>query len=150
MDIRYNKNIIGSGMFLTLSVVLWLLIPTQIVIKTDDLINSQSFPRLVIGIMALSSLYLFIVELVKVIRNKEREMGQIILREEVKRLLMIGLVVLFWLLLHVTSFLVSSIVFGTLSLLLFRCKKWSYYALVNSLVIGVTLLFKLVLNVNLP
>lgn len=150
MEIRYNKNILGAGLFLALAITLWLLMPYQIVLKTNDIINSQSFPRLVIGIMGLSSFYLFIKEILKIVMGKERNIGTIVIKEECKRLLMIGLVVLFWVLLHFTSFLVSAMVFGTLTLMLFKCKKWPYYLVVNGMVIGVTLLFEHVLYVNLP
>ncbi|WP_105616812.1 tripartite tricarboxylate transporter TctB family protein [Vallitalea okinawensis] len=150
MRVRYNKDLLGATIFLVISVAIWLLIPYQIVIKTDDLINSQSFPRLVVGLMGLCSLYLLLKEIIKIALKKEQNMGEIILKEEVKRLLMIGLVVLFWVLLHWVPFVVSAMIFGSLTLILFGSRKWSYYGIVNGLIVGVTLVFQYALHVNLP
>lgn len=148
--IKFNKNLIGSGLFLTLSLVLWLMIPYQIILKSDRVINSQTFPRLVIGLMGICSLYLFVREVVNILMKKECEYTVIHLKEESKSLLMIGSVTLFWIMLHWIPFMIAAVIFSGLVLALYRCKKLSYYAITFSTIMIVTVVFEKVLHVNLP
>ncbi len=150
MTVKYNKNLVGAGFFSVLSLIIWLMIPYQIVLKNDRVINSQTFPRVVVGLMVICSLYLLIREIISIIKKEEHEYMVIQLKEEVKSLLMIGAVVLFWIMLHWINFAASASVFSVLALLIFRCRKWKYYAIVFLVIIVVTYVFETVLHVNLP
>ena len=150
MKLKFNHNLVGSAMFLILSLVIWLMIPYQIVLKHDRVINSQTFPRLVIGLMGICSLFLFVKEIIAIVMKRERESKVIDLREEYRSILMILAVAFFWLILHWVPFMFSAILFAGLSLILYRCRKWLYYGITFSVIIAVTLVFQEVLHVNLP
>lgn len=150
MKIKFNRNLIGALLFLTLSVVLFLLMPSQIKVVSSDVINSASFPRLIVFIMGACSLYLVLAEIIKIIRKQPVEMYELDLHSEGRSLVVIALLVLFLVLLNFIQFWLSALIFSSLLMFFMGTRKWWKYAIVFSVIITVTLLFTKVLNVTLP
>lgn len=148
--IKINKNLWGSIIFLLLATIIWLLIPYQIASDTKRIINSQTFPRLVIGIMWVFSLVLLIKTSILILRKQDQSYIVINAKEESISWMMIGSIVLFWVLLHWLSFIISAMIFATIVLLIFRSKKWYYYGITYTTIVIVTLVFENILKVKLP
>lgn len=150
MKIKIKQNLIGSILFLIISTVIWSLIPYQIKANPGNLINSQTFPRVIIGLMWICSLYLFVVEIVKIIKKQPVREIEICIKEESRSLVVIGMLVGYWLMLYWLTFMASSIIFATVMLLFFKNKNWKHYAVVISTIVVITVLFQNVLHVKLP
>ena len=69
MKIKFKQDLVGGIVFLIVSLVIWFMMPSQIKINTTDAINSQSFPRVIIGLMMVCSIYLIIVQVIKIIKK---------------------------------------------------------------------------------
>ncbi|MDO4697918.1 MAG: tripartite tricarboxylate transporter TctB family protein [Pasteurellaceae bacterium] len=151
MKIRFRQDLVGSLIFLIVSLVLWFLMPYQIKVTEDDeLITAQTFPRLVIGLMIVCCVILLVKELIKLVRKQPTKMAEFDLTRESRSLIVILLLVLYWGLLHWLPFIVSSIIFSYLLLIFFQCKNWKYYAIVTTVIVAVSLFFQNLLNVSLP
>lgn len=148
--IKYNKNLWGSIAFLILSLTIWILIPYQIVLQKERIINSQTFPRIVVGLMIICSTYLFIKSILDIVLKKEIDYGVIVFKEEFKSILMIFSVILFWVTLHFIHFMIAACIFSCLVMLIFKCKKLKYYLITIAFVIIITFMFQQLLGVNLP
>lgn len=151
MKITLRQDLVGSLIFLILSLVLWWLMPSQIVIADDEeIITAQTFPRLIIGLMAICSLILLIKELIKWVRKQPTKTVEIRFVEEMHSAFILLSLVIYWGLLHWLPFMVSSILFAFLLLAFFRCKNWKYYATVAIFSVLLSLFFQNLLHISLP
>ncbi|GKX29689.1 hypothetical protein SH1V18_21690 [Vallitalea longa] len=150
MKIKIKQELVGAILFFTVAAVIWFLIPSQIAVKGNEQISSQTFPRLIIGLMGLCSGFIIIKEIVKIIKKQPVKEIEINLREERKSLAVILMLLGYWLLLHVLPFMLVSLIFGGVMLVFFKCKNWKYYVTVSVIIIAVTLVFQNALNVELP
>ena len=151
MKISFRQDLAGSVVFLIVSLSLWLLMPYQILVEDEEeVITAQTFPRLIIALMGICSLILLIKELIKLYKRQPVKMVELSLQHELRSLAIIGLLVLYWGLLHWLTFMLSSLIFCYLLLLFFSCKNWKYYVIVSLIVVSVSLFFQQVLNVSLP
>ncbi|MDH2926693.1 tripartite tricarboxylate transporter TctB family protein [Lonepinella koalarum] len=150
MKIQFRQDLVGSTVFLIVSVVIWYLIPSQIVLTHDEPINSQTFPRLIIGLMGLCSLILLIKELIKWGRKQPVKMVELHFKQESRSAMVLLLLALYWGLMHWVPFAIASIIFSSLMLLSFGCRNWRYYAIVAAVILIISVLFEYVLKVSLP
>ncbi|MGC6376733.1 tripartite tricarboxylate transporter TctB family protein [Bisgaard Taxon 45] len=150
MKITFRQDLVGAVVFLILSITLWLLVPLQIVIDEDEGITAQTFPRLIIGLMAICSAILLIKEIIKMIRKQPSKMVTFTLSEEQNAAIVVLLLVLYWFMLYWLPFIVSSIIFAFLMLLFFRCRNWQYYAIVATVISVVSFVFEYLLHISLP
>ncbi|MDO4766288.1 MAG: tripartite tricarboxylate transporter TctB family protein [Eubacteriales bacterium] len=150
MKIKFNRNLVGAVLFFLFSMTLLLLMPSQIKVVSQDAINSATFPRLIVFIMAGCSLYLIIIEIIKIIRKQGVEIYEIDLAVESRTLVVIGLLILFYILLSLVPFWAAALIFATGLMLFMGSKSLWKYATVFVIIISVTLLFTKVLNVTLP
>lgn len=150
MKLKFNQDLIGSTLFLILSIIIWLMIPSQIKANEGYLITSQTFPRVIVGLMGLSSLYLFIKEIIKVIKKEPVTKVEIYIKEEFKSIVVILLLIGYWIILHWLTFMASSIIFGICMLVFYKNKNWKYYGIVVVSIVLITIVFQNLLGVNLP
>lgn len=150
MKIKFNVDLVGAIVFFTIAAVIWCLIPSQIVVKGNDQITSQSFPRIIIGLMGICSVSLIIKEVIKILKKQPVKEIEIDLKEEGKSLVVIMMLVGYWGLLHFLPFLLVSLIFASVMLMFFKCKNWKYYVIVGAIIILVTIVFQNALNVRLP
>ncbi|WCE30461.1 tripartite tricarboxylate transporter TctB family protein [Vibrio sp. SCSIO 43137] len=148
---KITNNIIGSMIFIGLSIFILYVIPDQILATNNEGINAQSFPRWVTFLMLASSLLLLATELVRQIRNKDsHQKVNLNYKKEAKSILYISFIILFALAIPIFGFLISSVLFSCFSLLFFKVKKTSYYAFLITCCVVVSYVFKTLLLVQLP
>lgn len=150
MKLTLNVNLAGGILFLLLSTVLWFLVPSQIKITGQSLINSQTFPKLVIGVIFIFSLYLILFETVKIIGKKKTETIEVHLKKEVQALVTIAILGGYAFLFEKIGFFISSVIFCWIMLIFSRNKNWKYYLTVALVCGGVNYIFRHLLLVQLP
>lgn len=150
MKIKMKQDLVGAISFLILGLILWFLMPYQIKLTNADTINSQTFPRLIVGLMILCSMYLLIIEIIKMIKKQPVREVIVDLKQEGKSILVILMLIAYWGALHWVPFMITSLIFAGGMLLFFKCKNWRYYAIVGTTIIIITVMFQNVLNVKLP
>lgn len=150
MKLRFNRDLVGAIFSLLFSVIILVLMPDQIKVVSSDVINSATFPRLIMMISAFCSSYLIVLEVIKIIRKKPVEMVEIDFRKEARVLVVVALLALFWFMLKYIPFMVAALIFTGLLMFFMGTKKLWKYAVVFTFVIAVTLLFTQALNVSLP
>lgn len=143
-------NIVGAVIFIVVSIVFLSLVPTQVKVNTDATITARTFPILMLRIVLIFSIILLIKDVVYLVQKKEVEKKEFSLLVEVRFLILFVMLVIYLVLLYLTSFVVSSVVFGILMLFYFRSKKISNYIIVILAAILIGYLFQNVLNVRLP
>lgn len=147
---RLKVNLLGGGIFLILSIVLWLLIPTQIPISGNAIITSQTFPRLIVILMFLGSVVLLLGDIIKLINKKPVLEVNINPKEEVKAIIVCFMLIAYAFLLNKIGFLLSSILYCCSMLAFFKSRNIKYYISVIVVCIAVTYIFKHILLVQLP
>lgn len=150
MKFKFKQDLVGAIVFLISSLIIWFMIPYQIKLTHSEVINSQTFPRLIIGLMIVCSLYLIIVQIIKIIKKEPVKEVEINLKEEGKSLFVVGLLIAYWGVLHILPFIIASLIFAAIFLIFFKCKNWKYYGIVFSTIILITIVFQNLLNVKLP
>ncbi|MBV7387828.1 tripartite tricarboxylate transporter TctB family protein [Pasteurellaceae bacterium TAE3-ERU1] len=151
MKIEIKQNLVGGLVFLIFSSLLWWLIPSQIVLKdTAEAINSQTFPRIIVGLMWLCSVILVAKEILLLVQRKPVKVVVFDLSEEFRSVILIALLIAYWGMLKVLPFVVASLIFVIAFLALSRCRNWKYYAIVCTTVILVSVVFEHILHVKLP
>jgi hypothetical protein len=143
-------NIVGSVIFIVVSSVLLMLVPTQIKINTDAVVNARTFPVLMLRIALIFSIVLLLKDIISIIRKQEIEKKEFNLLVEIKFLIILAMLIIFLTMLYFTNFIVSSIIFGIMMLFYFRSKKISHYLIVILAAILIGVLFQNVLHVRLP
>ena len=149
INITYPSDLVTGILFLVVSVVVLLIMPSQVAISEKDLVNGRAFPTMLAYLMLAMSLLLVGNELVKLITKKPMVTKTMNLLVEVKALIIIGILVVTYLLAKVTDLFVIGGLFCAVSFLVFfRCKKKSYYAITVSAAVLIWVVFRFVLSVN--
>ncbi len=143
-------NIVGAILFIVLSSILLYLVPSQIKVNTDAVVNARTFPLLMLRIVLIFSIILLAKDIFYIITKREIEKREFNLLVEVKFLIILSMLIIFLLLLYFTNFILSSIIFGILMLFYFRAKKISNYLIIILAAILIGYLFQNVLHVRLP
>ncbi|WP_413284260.1 tripartite tricarboxylate transporter TctB family protein [Vibrio sp. MA40-2] len=148
---KITTNIIGSALFIGLSLFILYAIPEQILASSNVGINAQSFPRWITILMLVSSIFLFINEIrLQIKQQTEQKTFKIELKTELRSLLFIVLIVAYALATPKIGFLFSSIAFSILSLVFFRITNMKYTLFLVACCLLVNYVFKNLLLVQLP
>ncbi|WP_300362286.1 tripartite tricarboxylate transporter TctB family protein [Fusobacterium sp.] len=150
MKYKIKVNIVGGAIFLILSTILWLLIPSQIPLNSDAVITSRSFPKLIVALMFISSLFIFVADLIKLVKKLPVQEVEVNLNEEGRAVVVCILLIAYAFLLDKIGFMFSSILYCYSMLTFFKCKNWKYYMIVTIICVAVTYIFKNILLVQLP
>lgn len=143
-------NIVGSILFIVVSIVLLKLVPSQIKVNTTAQVNARTFPLLMLRIVLVFSIILLVKDILFIVTKREIEKREFSLLVEVRFLILLSMLIIFLVLLHFTSFIVSSIIFGVLMLFYFRSKKIINYIIIILAAFLIGYLFQNVLHVRLP
>lgn len=148
---RWNKNMVGGGLFVALSAAILLAIPYQIKDSSDALVNAQFLPRAVAWVMLALSAALFLQGLYRARKGLgEKDTITIHLSNEVRVLLAVVLLIGYAAVMPSIGFIVSSIAVCGLILALMRVKKWTYYAYTLAIIVATYFIFRFLLNIILP
>lgn len=147
---KLKTNLIGGGLFLFISIIIWFLIPSQIVLTQNSNINSQTFPKLIVGLSIFSSFLLIAKEIIKTIKKEPTDEIEITLNNEIKVIIMLVLLIIYVFLFEYIGFLFSSIIYSFLTLMYYKCKIIKYYISIALVCLIVNYIFKNLLLVQLP
>ncbi len=132
-----------------IAAVIMIIMPSQVAVADNDVINGRAFPTLLMWVMLLCSSILIIQEIVKIIKKRPLEYKYINILTEVKALVIFSILLGSFLLSKWTGLFVIGAIFCSLGFLLyFRCKKPAYYAITLTLAILIWAAFCFVLNVD--
>ena len=143
-------DIITPIIFIIFAVAVLLAMPKQIALLSSGSINERSFPTLLMFLIIICGVVLLIKEIYNIISKKKANIVETTVLVEVKALIILGILVLYWLLMGLVGFIISSILLGLAMLMFFRVKKPSYYIIVSVVAVLIGVFFRYVLNVRLP
>ena len=143
-------DIITPIIFIIFAVAVLLAMPKQIALLSSSSINERSFPTLLMLLIIICGVVLLIKEIYNIISKKKANIVETTVLVEVKALIILGILVLYWLLMGLIGFIISSILLGLAMLMFFRVKKPSYYIIVSVVAVLIGVFFRYVLNVRLP
>ncbi|MEG0235094.1 tripartite tricarboxylate transporter TctB family protein [Cetobacterium sp.] len=147
---KLKTDLLGGSLFLFVSIIVWFLIPSQIILTQSTSINSQTFPRLIVGIAIVSSILLILKDVIKIIKKEPVEEVEIILNNEIKVIIMLIILTLYIFLFEYIGFLFSSIIYSFLTLMYYKSKNIKYYIYIALVCFVVNYIFKNLLLVQLP
>lgn len=148
--VRLYVDIITPIIFIIFAVAVLLAMPKQIALLSSGSINERSFPTLLMFLIIICGVVLLIKEIYNIISKKKANIVETTVLVEVKALIILGILVLYWLLMGLVGFIISSILLGLAMLMFFRVKKPSYYIIVSVVAVLIGVFFRYVLNVRLP
>lgn len=148
--IRLYVDIITPIIFIIFAVAVLLAMPSQIALLSSSSINERSFPTLLMVLIIICGVVLLGKEIFNIISKKKANIVETTALVEVKALIILGILVLYWLLMGLIGFIISSILLGLAMLMFFRVKKVSYYIIVSVVAVLIGVFFRYVLNVRLP
>ena len=148
--IRLYVDIITPIIFIIFAVAVLLAMPSQIALLSSSSINERSFPTLLMFLIIICGVVLLGKEIFNIVAKKKVNIVETTALVEVKALIILGILVLYWLLMGLIGFIISSILLGLAMLMFFRVKKHSYYIIVSVVAVLIGVFFRYVLNVRLP
>ena len=149
INIRYPSDLMTGILFLLISIVVIMLLPSQVAISAADVVNGREFPKLLMYLMAVCSVALIVVELCKLAMKKPMVMKTMNLLVEVKALIIMAILIATFFIAKYTDMFVLGAVFCAIAFLLFfRCKKSSYYAITLTFVLAIWAAFRFILHVD--
>lgn len=148
--IRLYVDIIAPTIFIIFAVAVLLAMPSQIALLSSSSINERSFPTLLMFLIIICGVVLLGKEIFNIVAKKKVNIVETTALVEVKALIILGILVLYWLLMGLIGFIISSILLGLAMLIFFRVKKVSYYIIVSVVAVLIGVFFRYVLNVRLP
>lgn len=148
--IRLYVDIITPIIFIIFAVAVLLAMPSQIALLSSSSINERSFPTLLMFLIIICGVVLLGKEIFNIVSKKKANIVETTALVEVKALIILGILVLYWLLMGLIGFIISSILLGLAMLMFFRVKKVSYYIIVSVVAVLIGVFFRYVLNVRLP
>ncbi len=148
--IRLYVDIITPIIFIIFAVAVLLAMPSQIALLSSSSINERSFPTLLMFLIIICGVVLLGKEIFNIVAKKKVNIVETTALVEVKALIILGILVLYWLLMGLIGFIISSILLGLAMLMFFRVKKPNYYIIVSVVAVLIGVFFRYVLNVRLP
>ena len=143
-------DILTPIIFIIFAVAVLLAMPKQIALLSSGSINERTFPTMLMLLIIICGVVLLVKEIYNIISKKKANIVETTVLVEVKALIILGILVLYWLLMGLIGFIISSILLGLAMLMFFRVKKPSYYIIVSVVAVLIGVFFRYVLNVRLP
>ena len=148
--VKLYVDILTPIIFIIFAVAVLLAMPKQIALLSSGSINERTFPTMLMLLIIICGVVLLVKEIYNIISKKKANIVETTVLVEVKALIILGILVLYWLLMGLIGFIISSILLGLAMLMFFRVKKPSYYIIVSVVAVLIGVFFRYVLNVRLP
>ena len=148
--VKLYVDILTPIIFIIFAVAVLLAMPKQIALLSSGSINERTFPTMLMLLIIICGVVLLVKEIYNIISKKKANIVETTVLVEVKALIILGILVLYWLLMGLMGFIISSILLGLAMLMFFRVKKPSYYIIVSVVAVLIGVFFRYVLNVRLP
>lgn len=148
-ELRIPVDLVTGILFALFSLVIFRVMPDQVVISEKDVVNGRAFPTLLMAVMLLCCVMLVGKELYKLATKQPLAWKTINLLVEVKALIILAILGGTYFLSRLTGLFVVGGVFCCLGFLVyFRCRKPSYYIITLALAVGIWAAFRFVLGVD--
>lgn len=148
-EVTLPTELLGAGIFLIFSIIMFAVMPSQVIVSETDVVNGRVFPRLLLMIMILCSLSLLASGLVKKARKEPLAVCTFHLLTELKALVILAILFFTYLICKWTDLFVAGSCFCALAFLLyFRCRKWTYYVITIGLAVVIWAAFRFGLGVR--
>ena len=148
-EVRIPVDLVTGIFFALFALVIFWVMPDQVVISEKDVVNGRAFPTLLMAVMLLCCAMLVGKELYKLATRQPITWKTINLLVEVKALIILAILAGTYFLSKLTGLFVVGGVFCCLGFLAyFRCRKPSYYAITVALAVGIWAAFRFVLGVD--
>ena len=147
-EMKFPVNLTGAVLFFLFGLFILYVMPEQVIVAENDVVNGQVFPNLVVWMMLICSAFLGISEIIKIVRKQPIEMKTINLLIEVKALIIFGIMLMFYLAAKWTNFAVGAVLCAFFMLVFFRCKKLNYYIVTIGMAVLIWVVFRFGLNVR--
>lgn len=149
MKLKVNTDIFKGCLFLIITLIIFLITPSQVSVIEGETINSRSFPYLILCVMGISSVFLMIQGCI----GKTKTYWEFDVEEAKKwivPLAVYGIVQVYVILFSIIGFIFSSLIATTALLLLVKCKEKKYYIISYLCTIIIYFVFTEFLLVPLP
>lgn len=148
-EVRIPVDLVTGGLFALVALVIFWVMPEQVVVSEKDLVNGRAFPSLLMAVMLLCCVMLIGKELFQLATKQPIAWKTINLLVEVKALVILLILAGTYFLSKITGLFVIGGVFCCLGFLVyFRCRKPSYYLITVALAVGIWAAFRFVLGVD--
>ena len=126
-----------------------ILLPSQVPISENDVVNGRVFPKLLFSLMMICSAILIIQNVIKISKKQPVQVSTFNLLTEVKALMILAILFITYFICRITDLFVLGAVFCSIAFLVyFRCKKRSYYAITIGMAVLIWAAFRFGLNVK--
>ena len=144
--VKIKTNLIFGVVAILFAVIVWVIIPQQVKPSkvATEYVNGSFMPKLMCGIIFCSG----IICLIKSIFLKDNDEKEINISVELKNIFYLVIIFAYGLLARYVSFILSSVLFGIVSLVYMRTKNWKKYVIVIVFAVTVCLIFKYGLRVR--
>ena len=149
MKITIKKNLWSGIITVVASLILWFALPYCIKSQVTSLtaaVGPDYLPRLIIALMGICGIGLIITSLV----FKKDDTIEVNLKDELRTLLLVVIILAYILLMPVIGFLLSTILFSCIALFFMETRKPLHYVVVIVLSVLIFVGFKYGLTVSLP
>ena len=148
-EISIPTDLAGSILFFLLGAVLFFMLPSQVPISENDVINGRVFPKLLFSLMMICSAVLIIQNIIKISKKQPVQVSTFNLLTEVKALMILTILFITYFICRITDLFVLGAIFCSIAFLVyFRCKKRSYYAITIGMAVLIWAAFRFGLNVK--
>lgn len=148
-ELRIPVDLVTGVLFALFALVIFWIMPDQVVISEKDVVNGRAFPTLLMAVMLLCCVMLIGKEVYKLAAKQPLAWKTINLLVEVKALIILMILAGTYFLSKLTGLFVVGGVFCCLGFLVyFRCRKPSYYIITVALAMGIWAAFRFVLGVD--
>lgn len=154
MKIKTNTNLTSGVLFLIVSIVLYLLIPSQIQTIETTQITARTVPALLFRIMIICSIVLIVQGALR--KDKTTYVISPALlkdpafRAEAKTLIYIAMLLAYALIMPHIGFMPASLLLSNGIIYYFGSRKWYFYAIASANVLFAFFVFRNLLQVSLP
>ena len=123
-EISIPTDLAGSILFFLLGAVLFFMLPSQVPISENDVINGRVFPKLLFSLMMICSAVLIIQNIIKISKKQPVQVSTFNLLTEVKALMILTILFITYFICRITDLFVLGAIFCSIAFLVyFRCKK---------------------------
>lgn len=148
-EVKIPTDLVGACLFFLIAVVLFVIMPDQVPISENDVINGRVFPTLLVILLMLCSGLLILQNIVKIMKKEPLHTCTLNLLTEVKALIILAILFVTYLICKWTDLFVAGAVFCSLGFLVyFRCSKKSYYVITVGLAVLIWAAFRFGLGVR--
>lgn len=152
MKIKLNSNMVTGAIFLVLSILLRVLIPTQIKTYETGSLTAATVPTLLIRILLICSAILLAQGLLSRDKKEYCISTALFQKESLKRMksaIYIAMLLAYAVLMPYIGFIIASLLLSNGILAYFGTKKWWFYAIASANVFFAYFAFRAI-NVTLP